>query len=172
MFHSAEARGHAVLGDVRSCEGALSRAAAEMEKSNPTEDPDWIRHFTPAYLADEFAHCYRDLDKPRQARDHAQRALAEHQPGHVRRRVVDTVLVATSYAQEREVEAACATGSQAIEMLSQLRSHRGIEYLHDLDRRLDPYQDSSAVRGFRERLGRLAVRQSALPLVLAPAIPR
>jgi hypothetical protein len=70
------------------------------------------------------------------------------------------------------VEAACATGSQAIEMLSQLRSHRGIEYLHDLDRRLDPYQDSSAVRGFRERLGRLAVRQSALPLVLAPAIPR
>jgi hypothetical protein len=51
-------------------------------------------------------------------------------------------------------------------------AHRGIEYLHDLDRRLDPYQDSSAVRGFRERLGRLAVRQSALPLVLAPAIPR
>ena len=82
------------------------------------------------------------------------------------------MLVATAYAQEREVEAACAAGSQAIEMLSQLRSHRGIEYLHDLDRRLDPYQDSSAVRGFRERLGRLAVRQSALPLVLAPAIPR
>jgi hypothetical protein len=172
MFHAAEARGHAVLGDVRSCEAALARAAAEMEKSNPQEDPDWIRHFTPAYLSDEFAHCYRDLDRPRQAKDHAQRALAEHAPGHVRRRVVDTVLVATAYAQEREVEAACATGSQAIEMLSQLRSHRGIEYLHDLDRRLDPYQDSSAVRGFRERLGRLAVRQSALPLVLAPAIPR
>jgi hypothetical protein len=46
-------------------------------------------------------------------------------------------------------------------MLAQLRSHRGVEYLHDLDRRLDPYQESAAVRGFRERLGRLAVRQTA-----------
>jgi hypothetical protein len=79
----------------------------------------------------------------------------------VRRRAVDTVLVATAYAQEREVEAACAAGTAAIDLLAQLRSHRGVEYLHDLDRRLDPYRETIAVRGFRERLGRLAVRQAA-----------
>jgi hypothetical protein len=163
MFYAAEARGHAVLGDVRSCEAALARAATEMEKSDPAADPEWLAHFTPAYLADEFAHCYRDLDRPRQAKDHAQRALAGHAERHVRRRAVDTVLVATAYAQEREVEAACAAGTEAIDLLSQLRSHRGVEYLHDLDRRLDPFQENTAVRGFRERLNRLAVRQSSAP---------
>lgn len=161
MFYAAEARGHAVLGDVRSCEAALQKAAAEMEKAEPDKDPDWIKHFTPAYLADEFAHCYRDLDRPRQAKEHAERALAAHAERHVRRRAVDTVIIATAYAQEREVEAACAAGTAAIDMFAQLRSHRGVEYLHDLDRRLDPYQESTAVRGFRERLGRLAVRQTA-----------
>jgi microcompartment protein CcmL/EutN len=161
MFYAAEARGHAVLGDVRSCEAALQKAAAEMEKAEPEKDPEWIAHFTPAYLADEFAHCYRDLDRPRQAKEHAERALAAHAERHVRRRAVDTVIIATAYAQEREVEAACAAGTAAIDMLAQLRSHRGVEYLHDLDRRLDPYQESAAVRGFRERLGRLAVRQTA-----------
>jgi hypothetical protein len=167
MFHAAEARGHAVLGDARSCEAALTRAAMEMEKSDPQQDPDWIGHFTPAYLADEFAHCYRDLDRPRQAKDHAERALAGHAQRNVRRRAVDTVLVATAYAQEREVEAACAAGTAAIDLLAQLRSHRGVEYLHDLDRRLDPYRDSTPVRAFRERLGRLAVRQQANTAIAA-----
>lgn len=161
MFNAAEARGHAVLGDVKACEAALSRASAEMEKSDPSLDPEWIAHFTPAYLADEFAHCYRDLNRPRQAKDHAQRALAGHAERHVRRRAVDTVLIAIALVQEREIEGACAAGSAAIDMLAQLRSHRGVEYLHDLDRRLDPYQETLAVRGFRERLGRLAVRQMA-----------
>jgi hypothetical protein len=42
-----------------------------------------------------------------------------------------------------------------------------VEYLHDLDRRLDPYRDSTPVRAFRERLGRLAVRQQANTAIAA-----
>jgi hypothetical protein len=151
MFFAAEARGHAVVGDEASCAAAMSRATKAMAKARPAEDPAWISHFTPSYLADEFAHCYRDLGKPRQSREQAQAALAGHAESHVRRRAMDTLVLATSYVQEGEIEGACETGGQALELIGRVRSSRGFDYLRDFDRRLEPYQASATVTRFRER---------------------
>lgn len=155
MFFAAEARGHAVVGDEVSCTAAMSRAGKAMAKSKPEDDPVWISHFTPAYLADEFAHCYRDLGKPRQSREHAESALAGHAEAHVRRRALDTFVLATSYLQDGELDGACATGIQALELIGRVRSSRGSDYLRDFDRRLEPYQASATVAEFRERAAEL-----------------
>ncbi|MGC5412702.1 transcriptional regulator, partial [Streptomyces sp. DT225] len=58
MFHAAEARGHALLGDARTCLETAGRAEAALERADPDsgDDPDWIAHFDHAYLADELAH--------------------------------------------------------------------------------------------------------------------
>lgn len=152
MFYAAEARGHAQMGDARACQLATSRAIESMERSRPEDDPDWISHFDQAYLADELAHCHRDLDQPGPAQRYAQEALSGHPPTRVRRRLVDLLLLATAQVQQRDVEQACSTADQAVTLLSGLRSDRGTEYLDDFRRRLEPYRDQTVVRDFTARL--------------------
>ncbi|MEC4016808.1 transcriptional regulator [Streptomyces sp. H27-D2] len=156
MFCAAEARGHALMGDVRAFQVLAGRATAAMERaqaaSDEGDDPVWISHFDEAYLADELAHCHRDLGQPEPARRRAEEALAGHPETRVRRRAIGLVLLATAQVQQREVEQACHTGTQAVELLSGLRSNRGAEYLEDFRERLEPYQDEPVVREFGARM--------------------
>jgi hypothetical protein len=154
MFYAAEARGHALLGDARTCHEVAAKAVAALEQAEPSagDDPAWIAHFDQAYLADELAHCYRDLGHADAAAHHATDALDGHPESRARRRAIGLVLLATAQVQQREVEQACHTGSRAVELLAKLRSSRGAEYLEDLQQRLEPYADQPAVREFGARL--------------------
>ncbi|GAA2707532.1 MULTISPECIES: transcriptional regulator [Streptomyces] len=156
MFYAAEARGHALLGDARSCQVVASRAVSRLEAADngpeSGDDPPWIRHFDRAYLSDELAHCHRDLGQAEPARRHAEDALAAHPTGRVRRRAIDLLLLATAHVQQREVEEACATGTRALELLGTLRSNRGAEYLDDFQQRLEPFRGEPVVREFGARL--------------------
>jgi transcriptional regulator with XRE-family HTH domain len=155
MFLAAEARGHALLGDSRACEAVAGRAMTELEHAGEAsgDDPDWIAHFDQAYLADELAHCYRDLGRPGAAARHASDSVDGHPESRARRRAIGLVLLATAQVQQREVEQACHTGTRAVELLGTLRSSRGAEYLDDLRRRLEPFGSEPAVREFGARLG-------------------
>ncbi|MFD9632192.1 tetratricopeptide repeat protein [Streptomyces violascens] len=154
MFYAAEARGHALLGDARTCQVVAGRALSALEAADPDsgDDPSWISHFDHAYLADELAHCHRDLGQPEAAARRAEESLAGHPESRARRRAIGLILLATAQVQQREVEEACATGTRAVELLSTLRSNRGADYLEDLQVRLEPYGDDPAVREFGERL--------------------
>ncbi|MFE9532472.1 transcriptional regulator [Streptomyces sp. NPDC006691] len=154
MFYAAEARGHALLGDARTCQAVAGRALTALEAADPGsgDDPSWIAHFDHAYLADELAHCHRDLGQSEAASRRAEESLAGHPETRARRRAIGLILLATAQVQQREVEEACATGTRAVELLATLRSHRGADYLEDLQARLEPYGDEPAVREFGERL--------------------
>ncbi|PRH79141.1 transcriptional regulator [Streptomyces solincola] len=150
MFLAAEARGHALLGDARTTRETAARAVAALDRADPEsgDDPDWIAHFGPAYLADELAHCWRDLGRAEEAERAANEALAALPETKARRRAIGLVLLASAQVQQREVEAACATGTRAAGLLATLRSSRGAEYLEDLRTRLEPYATEPAVREF------------------------
>lgn len=154
MFYAAEARGHALLGDARTCHEVAGKAIAALELAEPSagDDPGWIAHFDHAYLADELAHCYRDLGQAEVAANHASNALDGHPESRARRRAIGLVLLATAQVQQREVEQACHTGTRAVELLGRLRSSRGAEYLDDLQQRLEPYAAEPSVREFGARL--------------------
>ncbi|MEV1049889.1 transcriptional regulator [Streptomyces sp. NPDC049887] len=154
MFHAAEARGHALLGDARTCQEAAGRAIAALDRANTEsgDDPDWIAHFDHAYLADELAHCHRDLGQADQAVRRAAESLDGHPESRARRRGIGLVLLATARLQQREVEEACSTGTRAMELLGTLRTSRGTEYLEDLNQRLEPYAAEPSVREFGARL--------------------
>ncbi|HET6858946.1 MAG TPA: transcriptional regulator [Streptomyces sp.] len=156
MFWAAEARGHALLGDARSCNTVAGKALGAMERAQDEgdsgDDPVWIKHFDHAYLADELAHCHRDLGQPEASGRRAQEALDGHPDSRARRRAIGLVLLATAQVQQREVEQACHTGTRAVELLGTLRSNRGAEYLEDFQLRLDPYRDEPSVREFGARM--------------------
>lgn len=155
LFHAAEARGHALLGEARACETAITRAVDALERAEGApdsgDDPAWIAHFDRGYLADELAHCHRDLGRPREAAGCAEEALAAHPDDRARRRAIGLLLLAGAQAQQREIERACHTGTRASELLGQLRSERGVEYLEDFRRRLEPYAEEPVVREFAAR---------------------
>jgi hypothetical protein len=154
MFHAAEARGHALMGDARSAQLSSGRAVAALEAADPAsgDDPAWIGHFDEAYLADELAHCHRDLGQAEAAARRAQESLAGLPETKARRRAIGYVLLATAQVQQREIEQACHTGLKAVELLETLRSNRGAEYLEDFQQRLEPYRDEPVVRDFGERI--------------------
>jgi transcriptional regulator with XRE-family HTH domain len=154
MFYAAEARGHALMGDVRAAQVASGRAVTALESADAEsgDDPAWIAHFDEAYLADELAHCHRDLGQGEAAARRAQESLDGLPETKARRRAIGYVLLATAQVQQREVEEACHTGLKAVELLETLRSNRGAEYLEDFQQRLDPFRDEPVVREFGARL--------------------
>ncbi|MFJ4339568.1 transcriptional regulator [Streptomyces sp. NPDC088915] len=154
MFLAAEARGHALMGDVRAFEEAAGGAVRALERADPEagDEPVWITHFDHAYLADELAHCYRDLGRAEAAARAAEESVAGHPETRARRRAIGLALLAAAQIQQREVEQACRTGTRALELLGTLRSSRGMEYLEDLRDRLEPFAGEPAVREFGVRM--------------------
>jgi hypothetical protein len=153
LLHAVEARGHGVLGDVRSCTATLARAERALEAARPgDETPYWARFFDEAQLADEFGHCHRDLRQYRAAARHAERSLELRGAGFVRSRLFCRVVLASARLGLGDLEQACALGAEAAQQASEMRSVRAVEYVRDLQRRLEPYHQAAPVRAFRERL--------------------
>ena len=161
MFHAAEARGHALMGDARAGQASVTRALGAMDRADAAEgagdDPPWIAHFDRAYLADELAHCHRDLGQAEAAAAAAEEAVQGHPEGRARRRAIGLFLLAEAQVLQRDIERACHTGTRAMEVLGGLRSDRGAEYLDDFRQRLEPYREETVVREFSARLELSAV---------------
>jgi hypothetical protein len=155
MLHVREARGHALLGDGRSCRRSLTRAEEAFSQSAPADDPPWIAFFDEAEMSAQFAYCFRDLQVPAEAQRFLDSSLAGYSDGYQRSVAFCQALLATVHVQQREVEEACVAGTRAISMFSQLRTARGRAYIEDLRRRLEPYRQQPAVQEFNLRAAEL-----------------
>lgn len=156
LLHCVEARGHGVLGEVRACTASLARAERALEAARPGDDvPHWARFFDEAQLADELAHCHRDLQQYRAAAQHAERSLQLRAPGYARSRLFCRVVLASARLGLGELDQACALGAEAAGLAAEMRSARALDYVRDFERRLEPYRDAAPVRGYRDRVAAL-----------------
>lgn len=156
LLHAVEARGHGVLGEARTCAASLARAEHALETARPGDDvPSWARYFDEAQLADEFGHCHRDLQQYRAAAQHAERSLQLRAPVYARSRLFCRVVLASARLGLGELDQACLLGAEAAHQAAEMRSVRATEYVREFERRLEPYKDAAAVRGYRERVAAL-----------------
>ncbi|GGR94816.1 hypothetical protein GCM10010252_36930 [Streptomyces aureoverticillatus] len=156
LLHAVEARGHGVLGEVRACSASMVRAERALETARPGDEvPYWARFFDEAQLADEFAHCNRDLQQYRAAAQHAERSLQLRAPGYARSRLFCRVVLASARLGLGELEQACQLGADAAQAAGEMRSVRAVEYVRDFERRLEPYRDAAPVRGYRDKVAAL-----------------
>lgn len=156
LLHAVEARGHGVLGEARTCAASLARAERALETARPGDDvPHWARYFDEAQLADEFGHCHRDLQQYRAAVQHAERSLQLRAPGYARSRLFCRVVLASARLGLGELDQACLLGAEAAQQAAEMRSVRATEYVRDFERRLEPFRDAAAVRGYRDRVAAL-----------------
>ncbi|WP_232246764.1 regulator [Kitasatospora mediocidica] len=151
LMHAAEARGHGILGDVRSCTTALVRSERALAVARSGDElPSWARYFDEAQLADEFAHCYRDLQQWRPAAQHAEKSLRLRSAVYARNRVFCRMVLAASRLGMGDLEESCAMATEALRAAGEMRSARTVEYLRDFHRRLAPYRGSPVARAFEE----------------------
>ena len=147
QFHAMEARALARTGDRKGCEQALANAARELDGRNGDE-PEWITYFDEAELAAEMAHCFRDVDRARQAVEHAQNAMSG---SHVRSDFFATMVLADAHLRAGDPEEACRVALDALDLGEQLKSARCVAYLAEFRQRLAAVGDTAAVREFREQ---------------------
>ncbi|MFJ3693181.1 regulator [Streptomyces sp. NPDC090052] len=153
LLHAVEARGHGVLSEVRACTASLARAERALEAARPGDEvPYWARFFDEAQLADEFGHCHRDLQQYRPAAQYAERSLQLRAPAFARSRLFCRVVLATARLGLGELDQACALGAESAQQAGEMRSVRAVEYVREFERRLEPYRDAAAVRGYRDRV--------------------
>ncbi|MFJ8582364.1 helix-turn-helix domain-containing protein [Micromonospora sp. NPDC093277] len=160
-LHAVVARTYARLGREGDCLTHLDIAERQLVHSRPEDEPSWIRYFTPAYLADEIAHCFHDLGRPQQTQRHLGDAIAALSPTHVRRLAIDTALLASSLAAAGRIDEACAAGRAAVEHATRTMSHRCLQRIVEVQADLEPYRCEPEVREFgdyvREQLPLAAV---------------
>ncbi len=145
MFLAMEARAHAGNRDDAACSQALREAELFYDKSDPAEDPEWIRYFDAAELAGEGAHCFRDLRSPRSTQEFVARAIELTDPAYVRTLAFIRLVHAASFVQQREPGQAVAVARDAIELAGSLKSQRYLRYITDLA----PYEADADVRDFK-----------------------
>ncbi|WP_335984126.1 MULTISPECIES: regulator [Streptomycetaceae] len=156
LLHAAEARGHGLLGEARACAAALARAERSLAAARGGDEvPGWVRFFDEAQLADEFAHCHRDLRQYRAAVQYAERSLQLRAAAYARSRLFCRTVLACARLGLGEVEAACAHGVEVVRGASEMRSVRAAEYVRDFRQRLEPFRDTVAVRAFHDRIAAL-----------------
>ncbi|MFF6801701.1 regulator [Streptomyces sp. NPDC012616] len=156
LLHAAEARGHAVLGEVRASTAALVRAERALEAAKSgDETPYWARFFDEAQLADEFGHCHRDLQQFRAAAQHAERSLQLRPAAHARSRLFCRLVLASARLGLGELDQACQLAAEAAGQAAEMRSVRALEYVRDFERRLEPYKDATPARTYRDKVAAL-----------------
>ncbi|MFI7336131.1 helix-turn-helix domain-containing protein [Micromonospora aurantiaca (nom. illeg.)] len=149
-LHAVVARTHARLGREDDCLLHLDIAEKQLVRSKPEIEPAWIGYFDAAYLADEIAHCFHDLGRPRQTQRHLGDALATLSPTHVRRLAIDTALLASSLVAAGRIDEACATARVAVDYTARTTSHRCLQRIVEVQADLEPYRCEPEAREFGE----------------------
>jgi tetratricopeptide (TPR) repeat protein len=145
-----EAQGYARRGEGKRTATFLHRAQLAFEQSNQSDRPEWIQYFDEAYLAAKFAHCFRDLGDWNHATTFARQSL-DMDNDFVRGRAFNTALLASTVI-ESDLHEACALGCDALQLVCGLQSGRGLQYIRDLQHRLQARGNEDVVRIFNDRV--------------------
>jgi transcriptional regulator with XRE-family HTH domain len=148
-----EARAHAGLGDAAAFRQAQDLANNAVDRTQLDD-----RRHGMDFRHDRLDVTYYEgtslvtLRQPDAARPVLDAALAAQDPGHLKARSIVQLAVATSYAQQREVDQACAVASRALDLPADQRIGPITQRAHDLLHELEPWRGRPAVEDFRERV--------------------
>lgn len=135
---------HGALGQVDACRRALDQAQQSYLNIDVTTAPPWATHVVPAEIAAQQGHGLFLLSRNqfRQARphqrfaeqavEHLRAAVEGYGSGYARSSAVNLPGLASSYFLAGDLDAAVATGSEAITAITKLSSERAYARLRDL----------------------------------------
>jgi len=149
--HAMEARAHASLGDGRRSAASISRAehAQEVEKDR---DPAWMQFMDGAYLANQMAFSFRELDDRTNMERAANLSLSNSQGRQVGS---NSVYIATAKLRGGDIDEACKHALRAAEIARKLKSKMVENLVTDFWVELQRTKDRHRVREFGRSLAGL-----------------
>jgi tetratricopeptide (TPR) repeat protein len=149
-FHAMEARALAAGGDAAGSQRALSEAIRAFERRQPGDDPQWIMYFDEAELSAELSHCFRDTGRAADAITYARDSLDAGTGASARSDFFVTMVLAEGYLAFGELEQACQTVRDALDLGERIKSARCAEYLRRFQRGTQPQSETTPVRELTE----------------------
>jgi hypothetical protein len=146
-----QARAEAALGDGKAAARSVVESERHAESIDLNDEPEWARFIDPAYLNGEYAHAFRDLDRPTESTTFATRSAEEaaHQ-NRARRGSLAHATLARAALANHDLEAAAPAASSTVRLAAAVRSSRSIDAVQDLRTRLRDHGISPAVAEFCE----------------------
>ncbi|MFB6926397.1 XRE family transcriptional regulator [Streptomyces noursei] len=151
MLYSRRARARAHQRDAK-CWRDLDQAGQLLHQGTRDEDPDWVAWFDEAELLGALASSQLDMDQPSRAEQTFVDASALFPRDRVRTQSLFLARQADAQWRQGEVDGACVTAHQALDLSESISSHRSTGPLHDLAARMGAHAGIAAVADFRDRL--------------------
>jgi tetratricopeptide (TPR) repeat protein len=140
--------------DARASLAALADAESALQGLDQRDARPWVGvgAFDAAKLRGYYGLCYLQLQQPQQAVGELTAAVNTLDPALRKHRCTALADLATALIQLGEVEEGCRRASQALRLAMELRHAVSVDRIRDFDRHLAPWQDTPAVKAFREQL--------------------
>src|SRR5260221_449196 len=160
---AVEAEIQATLSNRESCFRALDAAEQVEDRTYPQEEMYWL-HFDRSRLAGYQGICFRRLYHPDDAQTHlflkkAEAALADAlrllEPARIQRRPTLLIDMASTYAQQGDVDGAYEHAMQSLSLVAQTKSQAVAKRLLSLRQEFEPWKDTHAIKNLDQQMAQL-----------------
>ncbi|HET6953391.1 MAG TPA: hypothetical protein VFI47_23635 [Acidimicrobiales bacterium] len=144
-----QARAEAALGDGAVAARSIANSQRHAANIDLDDEPEWACFIDLAYLNGEYAHAFRDLDRPEESTVFAQQSADEAARQHrARRGSLAHATLSRAAIADHDLEAAASAATLTAELAATVRSSRSSEAVTELRTRLRPHEGSPAVADF------------------------
>ena len=145
------AQAYANADDVAGTRRAIDAALTTFGETKPQHgEPAWSYWLDEAQINEQVGYCYMRIGDWPQAREHLLSAISDTSS---REGVLRQAFLADTYAQQGEPEAACRTGTEAVDaLLTHVDSARCVGHIQSVRDHLQPFAQLSCVQDFAERV--------------------
>ncbi|WP_344461328.1 hypothetical protein [Kitasatospora kazusensis] len=159
MLSMREAFGHASAHDQEATHRAINEALHHFERTNPTDDdPAWVQYFDRTKLTVDTGIALGQLGDADAAEPLIAEALQYEATTNLRGRAFHTFWLARTRLQRHEVESACATATEALDLAAVVESPRVLAHLQEFSGLLRPYRSVPVAAELVHRISEMAVR--------------
>lgn len=144
------------MGDEQAAATSVHQSERVFENVNHGNEPEWARFIDTAYLNGEYAHAFRDLQRPAEATRFARLSVADaERQSRARRGSLSQAALARAALDAHDLDAAASAGLAAAKLAVTVKSSRSVEAVTDLRVRLRDHRASPAVQEFLDVSGAL-----------------
>lgn len=144
-----QARAEAVMGDGKAAARSVHLSERAFEQVILGHEREWARFIDVAYLNGEYAHAFRDLDRPQEAATFARRSADDAARQHrARRGSLANATMARAALADHDLAAATSAGLTAVRLAVTVKSSRSTDAVKDLRTRFEAHRQSPHIQDF------------------------
>ncbi|WP_370945354.1 hypothetical protein AB5J62_40745 [Amycolatopsis sp. cg5] len=110
------------MGDAGAAARSVHLSEQSFERITPEDEPEWARFIDVAYLNGEYAHAFRDLERPREAAAFAKLSANDAtRQNRARRASLAEATMARAALSDHDLAAATAAGMKAVKLAATVK---------------------------------------------------